>query len=122
LPANITVAVLPELPLAAQYPTIGPQGEFNMNVNGLAASIELFLGVDVLTDAGALRPIRWTGFSQGAQRYQGEVMSRAAIQTAFRNKVATAERDPATIAQQDWSGIDLALDHIVAVLSPRAQA
>jgi hypothetical protein len=31
-----------------------------MNVNGLAGSIELYLGADVLTDAqGSLVPVQW---------------------------------------------------------------
>ena len=68
LPGNIRVTRLPELPLAVDYPTVGPQGEHTMNVNGLATAIELFLGADVLADGGALRPVVWGGYvnSMGA--------------------------------------------------------
>jgi hypothetical protein len=47
LPANIRITSLSHLALAANYPTVGPQGEHTTDVNGLATSIELFLGSDV---------------------------------------------------------------------------
>ncbi len=44
LPENIRVAALPDIELARSYPTIGPQGMHEMDINGCAVSIELFLG------------------------------------------------------------------------------
>ena len=44
LPNNIKVIQYPELDLMTSYPTIGPQGEINMNINGLAGSIEMYMG------------------------------------------------------------------------------
>jgi hypothetical protein len=41
MPPNILVLQYPRLPLAAEYPTIGPTGLVAMDVNGLAGSIEL---------------------------------------------------------------------------------
>ncbi|MCH7669133.1 MAG: hypothetical protein IIC71_08030 [Acidobacteria bacterium] len=113
LPPNLVVRHLPFLPLAADYPTLGPQGEHHMDVNGLAASIELFLGTDVLIKNGALRPIEWRGYLRGVGAYQGEVAEKSAIQDAFRAKVKLAERNAGAVGGQDWSGIDLVLDLIV---------
>jgi len=84
LPANIKVMALPSSSIAASYPTAGPQGLTTMDVNGLAASIELFLGVEALSsDGGDLFPVRWTGWRPKVQRYQGAVESKERIQSAF---------------------------------------
>lgn len=58
MPQNIAVLTYPELELLRDYPTIGPTGQTRLNVNGMAASIELFLGRDVLKDeqSGELSP------------------------------------------------------------------
>jgi hypothetical protein len=117
LPANIVVAHLPELPLAEHYPTEGPQGHRGMDVNGLAASIELFLGADVLTHGESLLPVRWGGFFERLGSYQGEVTEKRTIQEAFRKKVKEADRSAASVAGQDWSGVDLILNHIVDLLT-----
>ena len=62
LPHNLAVRHYPELELLRAYPTLGPGGLTTLNVNGLAASIELYFGEDVLTsgDAG-MTPVRWKG-------------------------------------------------------------
>jgi hypothetical protein len=118
LPAQLRVTQLPDLDLARSYPTVGPQGVNVMNVNGLAGSIELYLGEDVLrTDDGSLRPVVWGGYVRRLSAYQGEVDDKDAIQTAFRTKVATAVADPAAMAEQDWTGLDLVLDHLIELIS-----
>ncbi len=116
LPANLVVRHLPVLPLATSYPTLGPQGEHTMDVNGLAASIELFLGADVLTKEGVLRPIEWRGWVKGMRAYQGEIAEKGDIHDAFRAKVELATAHPESILIQDWSGIDLILDCIMESL------
>ena len=47
LPNNIRVLRYPPIEIASAYPTLGPTGLTSMNVNGLAGSIELYLGRDV---------------------------------------------------------------------------
>jgi hypothetical protein len=85
LPANIIIVHLPDIELARAYPTVGPQGNHTMNVNGQAASIELYLGRSALTDNGVLRPVQWTGYVQAASRYQGEVQGKGEVERAFLN-------------------------------------
>jgi hypothetical protein len=75
MPPNIAVCRLPELELLKSYPTIGPAGLVDLNVNGMAASIELYLGEDVLrVDGKSLLPIQWTGYDKSAKQYQGEIL------------------------------------------------
>lgn len=110
LPAHYQVLHYPDLPLAEQYPTLGPQGNSFMNVNRLAGSIELYLGTDVLTQSdGGLIPVQWRGYMGKVKSYQGEVVDKAVVQRAFKEKVSAAKADPGLVAQQDWSGLELIL-------------
>ncbi|MDI5936702.1 MULTISPECIES: hypothetical protein [unclassified Micromonospora] len=122
LPENIIVDRYPDLHLARDYPTLGPPSSDAPNgvlaaadVNGLAGSIELYLGHDVLKDAdGNLRPVQWTSFLPGVQRYQGEVIGKAAVQQTYRAKVAAARRNEGRpLRGQDWSGLNLILRRII---------
>jgi hypothetical protein len=81
-PRNISVMTLPDIKIAEDYPTVGAQGEGTENVNGRAASIELYLGRTSLVDAGgSLRPVRWKGYVHNA--FQGAVEGKADIRAAF---------------------------------------
>jgi hypothetical protein len=113
LPPNIRITRLPDLSLARNYPTVGPQGEHIMDVNGLATSIELFLGSDVLADGDSLRPVIWGGYVQSMRAYQGEVSEKNIIHERFEQKVRQAGQMPEEMENQDWSGLDLVLDHLM---------
>lgn len=118
LPPHYRVIHYPTLPLASAYPTLGPQGNVTMDVNGLAGSIELYLGRDVLTSPdGSLLPVQWRGYMGKIKRYQGEVVDKGAVQRAFRAKVDLARADPAAVSRQDWSGLQLLVDTLVETLS-----
>lgn len=118
LPRNFGVTQLPSLPLARSYPTLGPAGSVDMDVNGLAASIELYFGEDVLRlETGDLAPVQWLGFNKRLERFQGAVVGRASLLRAFQSKVAAALRDPTVTDDQDWNGMRLVLQHILEGLS-----
>jgi HEPN/Toprim N-terminal domain 1 len=87
LPNNIIALRLPDIEIARAYPTIGPQGRHVVDVNGQAASIELYLGRAALSREGGLRPVRWTGYVQAATAYQGEVEDKADVEAAFTKAV-----------------------------------
>lgn len=83
LPDNIILIRLPNIDIARTYPTIGPQGFHTIDVNGRAASIELYLGRVALTVNGELCRVRWTGYNKFARAYQGEVEHKDAIRRNF---------------------------------------
>ena len=119
LPENIAVMSLPRLPLAEHYPTQGPTGISVMDINGLACSLELYLGTDVLkTQEGAYRPIEWRGLDVKLRQYQGEVLEKETIQDLFRSKLATCEKDVSAISRFDWSGLELVLTALRGVFQP----
>ena len=90
LPSNMGLVVLPDIEIARAYPTVGPQGEHLVDVNGKAAGIELYLGREALTSDGALRPVRWTGYDRAANAYQGEIDGKAQVQDAFARAIAAS--------------------------------
>ena len=92
LPSNVAIVRLPDMELLESYPTLGPDGEVNCNINGVAASIELYLGEDILQiDDGRLMPVQWTGFDRGLRQYQGEILDKDLLHERFRKKVARAQ-------------------------------
>lgn len=87
LPSNIKVLKYPNIELAKDYPTIGPTGIQKMNVNGLAGSIEMYLGKDCLIEDKKFIPVQWTGYIDNISKYQGVVLKKDQIQKTFRKKV-----------------------------------
>jgi hypothetical protein len=115
LPANMRVLRLPELAVLRDYPTIGPSGSFVMNVNGMAASIELYLGVDVLRDeAGTLAPVQWTGYDATVGKYQGEVLFKDQVQERFKRRLDACRGDRELMHKTDWTGLRAILSDIFA--------
>lgn len=124
LPEHICVMKYPDLDFARNYPTLGPPtvnhphgSPEQADINGLAASIELYLGRDVLmAEDGSLRPVQWKAFILEMNNYQGVVTGKREIQESFRAKVSIAKRSPETIKDQDWKGLSLILGGIFAQL------
>jgi hypothetical protein len=112
LPPNIKVLQYPRLDLASCYPTVGPSGLATMDVNGLACSVELYLGRDVLEQDGELVPVQWRGYDEGLRRYQGEIAGKKTLQERFGEKLSRAESNPLIKSEQDWGGMRLILEQI----------
>lgn len=111
LPKNIVVSRYPDLPLAQTYPTMGPSGEIEMDVNGLAGSLEIYLGKDVLeSKEGYFIPVQWTAYSRRIKAYQGEVIDKQNIHERFRRKLQACESNPDLIDSYDWQGVRDILD------------
>ena len=107
LPDNVQIRHYPELVFAREYPTLGPSGTASMNVNGMACSIELYLGSEVLREAdGALTPVQWQGFDQKQESYQGTIRNKSRIARAFERKLEDCERSPENNDSYDWIGIE----------------
>ena len=106
LPRNISIRHYPELELANYYPTLGPTGKELMNVNGLAGSLELYLGVDVLRNSdGEFPPVQWSGLDQKMGAYQGAVLEKRRIHRDFENKLRLCESSPELVDSHDWEGL-----------------
>src|SRR5262249_2385229 len=111
LPAHIRVMQYPSIDLAMEYPTLVPPtlafpegSTARADMNGLAESVELYLGTDILTqEDGSFIPVQWTSFVSGMRRYQGEITSKAIVQERFREKFLLARSDPERIHDQDWT-------------------
>jgi HEPN/Toprim N-terminal domain 1 len=116
LPSHIKVMTLPNLPILNAYPTLGPTGMAQLDVNGVAAGIELYLGEDVLRGAdGELMPVQWTGYDWGLGRYQGEVMEKSLLHERFREKLAFAKSRSTLELDGRWSGLEAVLEAIFGV-------
>ncbi len=120
LPANIAVLQYPDLPLAEDYPTVGPSGPAHMNVNGLAASLELYLGRDVLESRTVTACSRcgWKGYDETLKRYHGEVIAQREILERFDRKLAECEVDPSIVGSRDWTGLRLILQVLQTAFHP----
>jgi len=106
LPDTIRIITLPHLRLAENYPTIGPQGNINVDINGLACSIEIYFGVDVLSNIqGKLAPIQWKGYNAALQQYNGEIITKREIQEKYRSLLDKVEMGQIGIDECDWSGM-----------------
>lgn len=112
LPQNIAVCSYPNLSSLEAYPTLGPSGLVPLNVNGLAASIELYLGKDILAN-GENFPVQWKGYVESLGKYQGEVMYKARLQERFREKVARCRSSTDELSRCDWSGLKAILEVIL---------
>lgn len=117
LPPSFCISQYPSTELLMDYPTKGPQGDSNLDVNGRAGSIELYLGTDVLSDSdGSLRPIQWRGYNEKMESYQGEVLDKRIIQNNFRNKYREAIAS-GEVNDIYWSEMKILLRHIFSELS-----
>lgn len=113
LPPSMRVLQYPAIAVASNYPTSGPSGLVHMDVNGLAGSLELYFGEDVLrrTD-GIFTPVHWRGFDTAVRAYQGELENKGNLQDKFGQKLAVAVADSKLIQTQDWTGIRAILDMV----------
>lgn len=110
LPDSMKVLHYPDLEAARDYPTLGPSGEVAMNVNGLACSVELYLGDEILRNSqGSLRPIQWTGFDQKLSAYQGEILNKHTLASSFERKLEDCENDRDHVGMYDWDGMRVIL-------------
>lgn len=118
LPSNIRLLKLPDLDFLRDYPTLGPTGKTRMDVNGLAASIELYLGSEVLSEtSGSLIPVQWTGFDSSLGRYQGEVLDKRRIQAKYKERLRRAKTNPNSLEDEDWQHMRLVLKQVFAAFN-----
>ena len=64
-PDRIRFYSLPDMEYAREFPTLGPGGFANLDVNGRALSIEMMFGLAVLREAngGSMPHVRWSTYN-----------------------------------------------------------
>ena len=105
LPENIAVVHYPARDWLREYPTLGPSGDVSLDVNNRAASIELYLGRDVLSVGGRPSPVQWVGYSQSIGAYQGEVVDKSGLVERWRAKADRCLVDRSSIVSADWADV-----------------
>jgi len=113
MPLNVKIIQYPNLNFAKTYPTLGPSSINNLDINGLASSIELYLGKEIITnDKGRFIPIQWKGYDKLIKKYQGEILYKNKIQKQFINKVKDCKKNKNHINNYDWEPLKLIFENI----------
>ncbi len=72
MPGNIKAIKLPSLDKFKYFKSIGPNGEFESDINGQAVAIECFLDLNFNKKAHHSNPrIRWSNYKKDVDAYQG---------------------------------------------------
>lgn len=94
---SIKIMKLPDLDFCITYPTNGPSGRERLNINGLAVSIELFFGDDIIKNNGEFYPIQWTNYVEKLDKYQGSIINKSEIIVKMEEKLKNPD-----LKNQDW--------------------
>ncbi len=106
-PDNMRIMKYPRYKFLESFPTIGPSGNHNLDVNDLAGSIELYLSRQALEISNKISSVQWKGYDQSLSCYQGEVLDKKGIQKQFYDIVDTVEKNPDLKENYDWEGLEL---------------
>ncbi len=118
IPKTISIQHLPNLEVAENYPTLGPAGLTNMDVNEMACSIEMYLGDNFIKADGNYIPVQWKGYSPKVEAYQGEIMQKELIQGRFFSFIEAAKKDKSLIKTVDLSNIELIFEQLFDAFDP----
>lgn len=91
MPPNIRLVQLPDLEAFRAFPTLGPSGRLNEDVNGRAVAIECFL--DLAFGPKDERAVRWTSFDKEIDAYQGELLAKEEYTRQFFKHVGNKDYD-----------------------------
>lgn len=115
---NVVVIHYPDRAWFREYPTQGPTGNVSSDVNGKAASIELYLGRDMLAIDGHLRPIQLAGYSQSMRAFQGELLDKSGVIKKWKVKAGLALADRSSIVAEDWDDLRAVWEQIMHAFPP----
>jgi hypothetical protein len=105
LPANMIIVRLPDIPKYKTFPTVGPNGQADEDINGRAVSTELFLDLR----SGPQPRVRWTAYNASMQCYQGELVEKELYAKQFI-------RLRALPPDYDCSKLELLIDHLYGAI------
>jgi len=104
IPKNFKILTYPNLSLLENYPTSNNKLE---NVNGVAGSIEMYLGKDILQEEEKFIPIQLK--NKGSH---GHLKNKDNLQKKYFKKIKKCQKDPSYIYDYDWSEMKLLLKKI----------
>lgn len=97
---NIRILRLPDLPVFNSFPTVGPTGIHEANINGSAAAIECYLDLDESAC------VRWTSYNAKADIWQGELEDKTEYMRRFLKQRAHKP-------SYDYSRLNAVMDTII---------
>jgi len=105
IPENFVVLTYPDIALLENYPS---ENNTNENFNGVAGSIEMYLGKDILQEEGKFIPIELSTQSipQGAIKYKSN------LQKKYLKKISKCKKDSTKIEEFDWNDMKLLLNKV----------
>jgi hypothetical protein len=118
IPKTISIQHLPYLAFAENYPTIGPAGFTAMDINGMACSIEMYLGNKFIKDENGYIPVQWKGFSVKMGDYQGEILKKESIQNKFFAYIDEVRQGTTEVDRDDFENLELIFDQIFNAFDP----
>ncbi|WP_433355493.1 HEPN/Toprim-associated domain-containing protein [Microtetraspora malaysiensis] len=98
LPKHYSICRLPNLDYAHSYPTHGPSGKSEDDINGRACSIEFYFGTDCLQGPdNELIPVRWKALNDAVQEWQGELSNKPYVQARIEALLDKTESGVAVV-------------------------
>ena len=101
MPPNMRIALLPPLPDFKSFPTLGPSGPSNEDINGKAVAIELYL--DLTHGPAATPTVRWTSYDKKLDRYQGELVDKEGYALDFIKRTSLGSEYDLTKLRRLWT-------------------
>lgn len=121
-PTNNRYFLLPDVPYGAAYPTYGPGGDAELNINGRAVAIEFQFGLHNLRlDNGELARIEWSGREAAIGVYQGSLSKndKDAVQRRIREFLESASPDHDR-AVEPWPTVHALVDRLLEAATPES--
>ncbi len=107
-PSNMRAIMLPELDAFRAFPSQGPEGLHNSDINSRAAAIECYLDLDV--GDGAPAKILWTNYKKNLGIYQGALENKEAYGKEFLQQTA----ETLAAGAYDVRNLNAVLDLLIA--------
>lgn len=119
-PTTNRYLLLPDVPYGESYPTSGPSGDTELNINGRAISIEFQFGIDQLrVTGGELAKVEWKGLQPSINVYQGSLSKRDkdAVQGNIDAFLSSALPDHDR-TEQPWPTIHSLVERLIEAAVP----
>lgn len=121
-PANNRYFLLPNVPYGSNYPTHGPSGDAELDINGRAVSIEFQFGLQQLRlQNGELAQIEWSGREASIGVYQGSLpkKDKETVQQNIRIFLENASPDH-NPAEEPWPMIHTLVNRLLEAAIPES--